>query len=79
VTSAGNPMTMNLSQRYKVTGIGAEKTINSKVEIWTTDDKERITKVKDNWDGEPPPSGPLRDAFRRFNAVAVPYVISKDE
>jgi hypothetical protein len=59
VTSAGNPILMNLSQQYKVKGLGTEKTISSVIEIKTTDDESKIVKVRDNWGGEAPPSGPI--------------------
>lgn len=52
VKSNGNPITMNLSQRYKVKGIGKEQTVNSVVEIYTDGDK--ISKVADKWDGKLP-------------------------
>lgn len=52
VTSAGNPIEMNLKTRYKVKGIGSEKTIDSKILIHMEGDK--ISKVEDKWDGKIP-------------------------
>jgi len=54
VKSSGNPIMMDLSQRYKVKGIGKEQTVNSVVEIHT--DGEKISKVADKWDGKLPDS-----------------------
>jgi hypothetical protein len=56
VTDAGNPVTMELKTRYKVKGIGKETTINSIVEVYTDAQGEKITKVKDLWDGKLPDS-----------------------
>jgi len=52
VKSDGNPITMDLSTRYVVKGIGKEQKINSLVEIWMDGDK--ISKVLDKWDGSLP-------------------------
>lgn len=54
VKSSGNPILMDLSQRYKVKGIGKEQMVNSIVEIHTDGDK--ISKVADKWDGKLPDS-----------------------
>jgi hypothetical protein len=53
VTSAGNPILLDLKTRYKVKGIGAETTIQSTVEIHTADDG-RISMVVDKWNGKLP-------------------------
>ena len=55
VTSAGNPIEMDLKTRYVVKGIGKEQIINSKIKIWHEDGK--ISKVHDEWDGKLPESG----------------------
>jgi hypothetical protein len=54
VTSAGNPITMDLKTRYKVKGLGMEKVIESVVKIYTDESGERITQVEDRWNGEIP-------------------------
>ncbi|KAM0693384.1 hypothetical protein Q7P36_006638 [Cladosporium allicinum] len=55
VTSAGNPIEMDMTTMYKVKGIGKETTITSKVNIFHEGGK--ITKVEDKWDGKLPDSG----------------------
>ncbi|KAK5174202.1 uncharacterized protein LTR77_001282 [Saxophila tyrrhenica] len=72
VTSAGNPIEMDLKTRYVVKGIGKEQVIDSKVKIFTEGDK--ITKVEDRWDGKLPDSG-IQNAFRRLNANSVPMMV----
>jgi hypothetical protein len=52
VTSAGNPITMDLKTRYVVKGIGMEKIITSVVKIYHEGDK--ITKVEDRWNDQLP-------------------------
>jgi hypothetical protein len=52
VTSAGNPIVMDLKTRYVVKGIGKEQTIDSVVKIHTNGD--RITKVEDRWNDQLP-------------------------
>jgi hypothetical protein len=54
VTSAGNPITMDLKTRYKVKGIGSEQVIESVVKIHTDGSGERITQVEDRWNGNIP-------------------------
>ncbi|KAI9740891.1 MAG: hypothetical protein M1818_004496 [Claussenomyces sp. TS43310] len=53
VTSAGNPIKMDLKTRYKVKGIGVEKVIESVVNIHTTPDG-KIRLVEDRWNNELP-------------------------
>ena len=67
VTSSGNPIVMNLNQRYVIKGIGTEKKISSIVEIKTTDDQSKTIEVKDKWDGEIP-SGAIRDVSFSFSS-----------
>lgn len=50
VTSAGNPIELDLKTRYVVKGVGKEQTIASKVAIYT--EGEKISRVEDRWDGE---------------------------
>ena len=52
VKSSGNPIEMELKTRYKVAGVGTEKTIESVVRIFTDGDK--ISKVEDRWNGNLP-------------------------
>ncbi|TKA77950.1 hypothetical protein B0A49_03629 [Cryomyces minteri] len=56
VTSAGNPISMELKTRYVVKGIGKEQTISSIVNIFV-DGQGKIQKVEDKWDGKLPESG----------------------
>ncbi|OCL02829.1 hypothetical protein AOQ84DRAFT_392691 [Glonium stellatum] len=74
VTSAGNPISLELRNRYVVKGLGKEQTIASVVNIHT-DSAGRIDRVEDRWDGELPESA-VANAFRRLNAVTVPKVVS---
>lgn len=55
VTSAGNPIEIDMKTRYVIKGINKEQTIASKINIFTEGDK--ITKVEDKWDGKLPESG----------------------
>ena len=52
VTSSGNPIEMDLKTMYKVKGLGTEQTIDSKVKIFT--ENEKITRVEDRWNDELP-------------------------
>jgi len=72
VTSAGNPIEMDMTTMYKVKGIGKETTITSKVNIFHEGGK--ITRVEDKWDGKLPDSS-IANAFRRLNAVSVPKMV----
>lgn len=68
VTSAGNPISMDLTTRYKVKGVGKETTINSKINIFT--DGGKIQRVEDKWDGKLPDSSITNVCNRWFNAVS---------
>jgi len=46
-------MTMDLKTRYKVKGLGIETTITSVVTM-TTNEKGKIVKVQDKWNGKLP-------------------------
>lgn len=74
VTSAGNPISMDLKTRYKIKGIGKEQTIESVVNIHT-DGKGKILKVEDKWNNELP-EGAFAKAFRNLNSVVVPAFVS---
>ena len=56
VTSAGNPITMDLKTKYTVKGLNKDTTVSSKVNIYTTPDGSKIEKVQDKWDGKLPDS-----------------------
>ncbi|KAF2468642.1 uncharacterized protein BDR25DRAFT_373325 [Lindgomyces ingoldianus] len=75
VTSAGNPILMDLKTRYVIKGIGKEQTVQSVVAIYTDDLSGKITKVEDRWDGSLPDSS-IANAFRHLNAVTVPKMIN---
>lgn len=74
VTSAGNPISLDMKNKYTVKGIGKEQTVQSIVNIHTSADG-KIEKVEDKWDGELP-EGAIAKAFRRLNAVSVPHMVS---
>ncbi|KAK6594012.1 hypothetical protein H4I96_10925 [Botrytis cinerea] len=58
VTSAGNPIEMDLKTKYVLKG-GMSQTIESKVSIWTEEPggEGKITKVQDAWNGNVPSDG----------------------
>lgn len=58
VTSAGNPVTMNLKTRYKIKGIGKDQIISSVVQIYTDGIGERIVRVENRWN-DILPEGPF--------------------
>ena len=57
VTSAGNPIEMDLKTRYVLKGIGKEQLIESKILIAYDSSTGKITNVQDKWDGKLPNSG----------------------
>ena len=57
VTSAGNPITMDLKTRYVIKGINKEQIVTSVVNIFTTADGSKIERLEDRWDGKLPESG----------------------
>ncbi|KAF2493568.1 hypothetical protein BU16DRAFT_551378 [Lophium mytilinum] len=75
VTSAGNPISMDMKTKYTVKGIGKEQTIESVIKIFTDEAGEKIVKVEDKWGGNLPESS-FVNAFRKINAVTVPKMIS---
>jgi len=75
VTSAGNPITLDLKTRYKLKGIGSEKVIESVVKIHTDEKGESIVGVEDRWNGNIP-EGAIATAFRNLNSVVVPAFVS---
>ncbi|KAF3760029.1 hypothetical protein M406DRAFT_269825 [Cryphonectria parasitica EP155] len=73
VTSAGNPIELEMSNKYVVKGIKKEQVINSIVRIHVGSDG-KIDKVEDRWNGNLP-DGAISDAFRKLNAVTVPTFV----
>jgi len=71
VTGNGNPITMNLSTRYKVKGVGIEKQIDSVITI-KHDAQGKIELVEDKWDGKLPDS-----AFANVSTVDLHTFLSK--
>ena len=65
---------MDLSTKYKLKGVGLEKVINSKINIYTNSVGNRITKVEDRWDGEIP-EGAFAKALRELNSRVVPKLV----
>ena len=57
VTSAGNPITMDMRTRYVVKGVNKEQTIDSVIQIFYDKDTGKIQKVEDKWNGNLPDSG----------------------
>ncbi|MCJ1274818.1 hypothetical protein MMC21_002616 [Puttea exsequens] len=68
VTSAGNPIAMDLRTRYVVKGINKEQTIDSKINIFYDKATGKITKVEDKWDGKLPDSS--------FQNVSIDQIIN---
>lgn len=62
MTSAGNPITLDLKTRYKVKGLGSEKVIDSVVRI-TTDGGQKITMVEDRWNNQLPEGAIAKVSF----------------
>lgn len=76
VTSSGNPIEIDLKNKYKLKGIGSEQTITSKVKIHTEGegDDMRVKRVEDKWNGDLP-EGAIATALRNLNSVAVPALV----
>ncbi|KAI1453239.1 hypothetical protein F4805DRAFT_444425 [Annulohypoxylon moriforme] len=79
VTSAGNPIEVELSNRYTLRGIGTAQTIKSVVRI-EVGEKGKIERVEDRWNNKLP-EGAISEAFRKLNAQTVPMFVTvpKDE
>jgi len=56
VVSDGNPVKLELKQKYVIKGINKEQIVSSLVEIHTNSEGTRIQKLLDKWDGELPDS-----------------------
>ncbi|KLU90429.1 hypothetical protein MAPG_10283 [Magnaporthiopsis poae ATCC 64411] len=74
VVDGGNPIRLEVSNRYVVRGIGKAHVIDSVVNIQIGEDG-RIEKVQDRWNDKLP-DGVVVDTFRKLNAVTVPLVIT---
>ncbi|KAH7010997.1 hypothetical protein EDB80DRAFT_749559 [Ilyonectria destructans] len=61
VTSAGNPIKLNLSNKYIVKGINKKLTIDSAVRIYISKDS-KIEKVEDRW---------VANSVRRLNGMLI--------
>lgn len=72
---SGNPIRLEVSNKYVVRGIGKEQVINSVVEVFLNDQNGRIDKVLDKWNGKLP-ENVVADAFRKLNAVTVPMFVT---
>ncbi|KAK1974174.1 hypothetical protein LZ30DRAFT_741262 [Colletotrichum cereale] len=73
VTSAGNPIELELKNSYTVKGVKTEQTMESVVQIEVGDDG-KITKVNDKWNNNLP-DGAFSQALRKLNAVTVPAFV----
>ncbi|KAL2689204.1 hypothetical protein Neosp_003256 [[Neocosmospora] mangrovei] len=82
VTSSGDPISLRLSNKYVLKGLGTEKVIDSVVDIHVGPDG-RISRVEDKWNDKLP-QGPiatatdmhvLDQAFQKLNAVSVPAFV----
>lgn len=76
VTSSGNPIEIEMKNKYTIKGIGSEQTVASKVKIHTAGegDSMRITKVEDRWNDNIP-DGAFATAMRNLNSVTVPTLV----
>lgn len=75
VIDSGNPIRLELANKYVVRGIGKEQMMNSIVEIFVNDQNGRIDKVLDKWNGKLP-DNIIADTFRKLNAVTVPMFVT---
>jgi hypothetical protein len=62
---------MDLKTKYTVKGIGKETTITSVINIFTTPDGSKISKVEDKWDGKLPESSiaDVSSVFQLLNPI----------
>ena len=56
VTSSGNPISLDLQNKYTVKGIGKVQVVSSKVDIYVDSKSGLIEKVEDKWNGKLPES-----------------------
>ncbi|KAK3336312.1 hypothetical protein B0T19DRAFT_409122 [Cercophora scortea] len=74
VVAAGNPIELDLRNRYTIKGIKTEQEIASRVRIFVDESSGKIEKVEDRWN-DSLPDGPISQAFRKLNAVTVPMIV----
>ncbi|KAI2605337.1 uncharacterized protein GGS25DRAFT_524852 [Hypoxylon fragiforme] len=75
VTSAGNPIEMQLENRYTLRGpVKTAQTITSVVRISVGGDG-RIERLEDRWNDKLP-EGVVSEAFRKLNAMTVPNFVT---
>ncbi|KAK0632903.1 hypothetical protein B0T14DRAFT_505417 [Immersiella caudata] len=74
VVDGGNPMEVELQNRYTAKVIGKTQEIKSRVKIWVSGDGQ-IERVEDRWDGKELPEGFVGEALRKLNAVTVPMMV----
>ncbi|KAL1863024.1 hypothetical protein Daus18300_008180 [Diaporthe australafricana] len=75
VKSAGNPIEMDMSNKYVVKGINQEKVMDSVVRIHVGGDG-KIEKVEDRWNGELP-SGAISDVSNPGNWTLSPFAAAR--
>ncbi|KAG6355382.1 hypothetical protein INS49_003344 [Diaporthe citri] len=75
VKSAGNPIELDMSNKYVVKGINQEKVMNSVVRIHVGSDG-KIEKVEDRWNGELP-SGAISDVSNLRNWTLSPFAAAR--
>lgn len=73
VISGGNPLELNLTNKYVLKGLQKEQVMSSRVKIHVDADG-KIEKVEDRWNDKLP-DGPVSEAFRKLNAVTVPAFV----
>jgi len=78
VTSAADPIEVQVVNRYVLRGLGKAQVIESVVRIFTGsgggEDDGKIVRVEDRWNGKLP-DGAISEAFRKLNAVTVPAFV----
>jgi len=73
VIDAGNPIVLEMSNKYVVKGIKQEKVMDSIIRI-TLGADGKIDKVEDRWNDKLP-EGSVSEAFRKLNAMTVPNIV----
>ncbi|KAK3938075.1 hypothetical protein QBC46DRAFT_391115 [Diplogelasinospora grovesii] len=77
ILSNGNPIELEITNKYTVKGMGEGQTMDSLVRIFVGDDG-KIAKVEDKWNPSLP-EGSISEAFRKLNAVMVLTMIKVPE
>ncbi|KAF4973931.1 hypothetical protein FZEAL_9117 [Fusarium zealandicum] len=73
VISAGNPISLKLSNKYVLKGVKSEKIMDSVVDIHVAPDG-KIERVEDKWNDKLP-QGAFATAFQKLNAATVPALV----